>query len=191
MTVAVTIKGRGVDVGPRLEDHIEKKVGKLDRYLSTIREVRVDVSEAESVRASSDRYVAQLTIPMRGTTLRAEVRDSDLFSAIDQVLSKIYKQIERYKGKRRRVRDGASAADVAPDIDEVAPGAAEDEEQAGTVVRRKQFSVQPMSEAEALEQMILLGHEQFFVYFSAESNRINVLYKRRDGNYGLIDPVMD
>jgi putative sigma-54 modulation protein len=191
MAVAVTIKSRGVDVGPRLQDHIEKKIGKLDRYLSTIREARVDVSEAESVRASSDRYVAQLTIPMRGTTLRAEVRDADLFAAIDQVLAKIYRQIERYKGKRHRVRDGAWAAEAPPDLDEVAPIEADEEGQAGTVVRRKQFSVQPMSEVEALEQMILLGHEQFFIFFSAESNRINVLYKRRDGNYGLIDPVMD
>lgn len=192
MTVPVNVYGKGIEVGSRLQEHIEKKVGKLDRYLATIREARVDVTELGTARGSGDRYVAQLTIPMRGTVLRAEERNSDLFSAIDQVLDKMYRQIERYKGKHRRGRgDGASAADIAMEPEETAPGGEAEEGSGQTIVRRKQFAIQPMSEAEAVEQMQLLGHDTFFVFFSAENKRLNVLYKRRDGDYGLIDPVFD
>jgi putative sigma-54 modulation protein len=193
MAVSVSVYGRGIEVGTRLQDHIEKKVGKLDRYLATIREARVDVTELGAARASADRYVAQLTIPMRGTVLRAEERSSDLFAAIDQVLNKMYRQIERYKGKHSRGRgDGVSAAELAMEPEETAPGGESDEEADGrAIVRRKQFSIQPMSEAEAVEQMELLGHDQFFVFYSAEARRINVLYRRRDGDFGLIDPIFD
>ncbi len=192
MAVSVNVYGKGIEVGSRLQEHIEKKVGKLDRYLSTIREARVDVTELGASRASGDRYVAQLTIPMRGTVLRAEERNSDLFAAIDQVLDKIYRQIERYKGKRRRGRgDGVSVAEVAVEPEETAPGGEADEAVGPGIVRRKQFEIHPMSEAEAVEQMELLGHDQFFVFFSSENKRINVLYRRRDGDYGLIDPIFD
>ncbi len=192
MAVSVSVYGRGIEVGSRLQEHIEKKVGKLDRYLATIREARVDVTELGAARASGDRYVAQLTIPMRGTVLRAEERSSDLFAAIDQVLNKMYRQIERYKGKHRRGRgDGTSVAEAALAAEETAPGGEADEAAGRTIVRRKQFSIQPMSEAEAVEQMELLGHDQFFVFYSAEARRINVLYRRRDGDFGLIDPIFD
>lgn len=192
MSVSVNVVGKGIEVGSRLQEHIEKKVGKLDRYLSTIREARVDVTELGASRASADRYVAQLTIPMRGTVLRAEERNSDLFSAIDQVLNKMYRQIERYKGKHRRGRgDGMSAAEITAEPEETAPGGEAEENDGRAIVRRKQFAIQPMSEAEAVEQMELLGHDQFFVFYSSDNKRLNVLYRRRDGDYGLIDPVFD
>lgn len=192
MAVSVNVYGRGIEVGSRLQEHIEKKVGKLDRYLSTIREARVDVTELGAARASGDRYVAQLTIPMRGTVLRAEERNSDLFSAIDQVLNKMYRQIERYKGKHRRGRgDGMSVSEMVAEPEETAPGGEAEDGDGHAIVRRKQFNIQPMSEAEAVEQMELVGHDQFFVFFSSENKRINVLYRRRDGEFGLIDPVFD
>lgn len=191
MTVSVTIHGRDVDIKPRLQEYVEKKVGKLDRYLAVIREARVDLTENKSARSASDRYVAQLTIPLKGSVLRAEERHNDVFAAVDAVLDKMNRQIERYKGKRWRGRgDGMEAAELALEPEEEAPVAeAEAEEETPTlVVRRKKFLLAPMNEAEAIEQMQLLSHDNFFVFFNGETNRVNVLYRRRDGNLGLIDP---
>jgi putative sigma-54 modulation protein len=187
MTVSITIHGREMEVKPKVQEYVEKKVGKLDRYLPVIREARVDLTELKSARASGDRYIAQLTIPLKGSMLRAEERNSDLFAAIDTVLDKMNRQIERYKGKHYRGRgDGHSAAEVA--AEETAPVAEPEEERSVIVMRRKQFLLTPMSEAEAIEQMQLVSHDSFFVFFNAASNRVNVLYRRRDGNLGLIDP---
>lgn len=190
MTVTVTIHGRDVEIKPRLQEYVEKKVGKLDRYLAVIREARVDLTELKSARSASDRYVAQLTIPLKGSVLRAEERHNDLFAAVDAVLEKMNRQIERYKGKRWRGRgDGHEAADLVPEPEEEAAPILEGEDEApALVVRRKQFLLTPMNEAEAIEQMQLVGHDNFFVFFNADNNRINVLYRRRDGNLGLIDP---
>jgi len=192
MAVTVTIHGRDVDVKPRLQEYVEKKVGKLDRYLTLIREARVDLTENRNARSATDRYVAQLTIPLKGSVLRAEERHSDVFAAVDAVLEKMNRQIERYKGKRWRGRgDGVSAAELALEPEETAPGAEAEEEPAIVVVRRKKFPLTPMSEAEAIEQMALTGHDNFFVFFNADNNRVNILYRRRDGQLGLIDPQID
>ncbi len=192
MAVTVTIHGRDVDVKPRLQEYVEKKVGKLDRYLTLIREVRVDLTENRNARSATDRYVAQLTIPLKGSVLRAEERHSDVFAAVDAVLEKMNRQIERYKGKRWRGRgDGVSAAEVALEPGETTPGAEAEEEPAIVVVRRKKFALTPMNEAEAIEQMALTGHDNFFVFFNTDNNRVNILYRRRDGQLGLIDPQID
>jgi putative sigma-54 modulation protein len=95
------------------------------------------------------------------------------------------RQIARYKGKRNRGRgDGRSAAEVTPEM----PIEVEEEELGPVIVRRKQFPIAPMDEEEAIEQMSLLGHESFFVFFNVDTSKMNVLYKRRDGSYGLIEP---
>ncbi len=190
MSVTVAIHGRDVDVKPRLQEYVEKKVGKLDRYLSIIREARVDLTENKNARSASDRYVAQLTIPLKGTVLRAEERHNDVFAAVDAVLDKMNRQIERYKGKHWRGRgDGQEAAQIALEPEEETAPVMEAEEGRPTLVtRRKQFLLTPMSEMEAIEQMELVSHDNFFVFYNAETNRVNVLYRRRDGNLGLIDP---
>jgi putative sigma-54 modulation protein len=98
------------------------------------------------------------------------------------------RRMERYKGKHYRGRgDGRSAAEVTPEEEE-AVESAEEEETAAIIARRKRFVLEPMDELEAVEQMTMLGHENFFVFFNANSNAINVLYRRRDGTYGLIEP---
>ncbi len=188
MTVPVTIHARDLTVSPRLKEYVEKKVSKLDHYLPSISEARMDLTEAKSARSAADRQVAQLTVHTRGQVLRAEERKDDIFAAIDAVMDKMQRQIERYKGKRARGRgDGAGADTVA--------GLPEDEaleaDERVNVVRRKRFGLTPMNEDEALEQMELLGHDNFFVFYNADSNRVNVLYRRHDGSYGLIDPEVD
>ena len=114
--------------------------------------------------------------------MRAEERADDIYAALDTAVDKIQRQMERYKGKHHRGRgDGKSTAEVAVPVAEekVAEGSA--------IARRKKFLLIPMSEAEALEQMSLLSHEDFFVFSNASTNEVNVLYRRRDGTYGLIE----
>lgn len=189
MAVQVVINVRNMELGDRLRDYITKKVAKLDRYLDTLEEAKVDLTYVKSARSAHDRQVAQLTVRGKGVLLRAEERTDDIFASVDAVLAKIYRQIERYKGKRWRSRgDGRSAADVAPDIPDI-PGIQTDlAEMDETVVRRKQFMITPMDVREAIEQMSLLGHEDFFIFLNAGTNQVNVLYRRRDGTLGLIEP---
>ncbi|HLE50658.1 MAG TPA: ribosome-associated translation inhibitor RaiA [Anaerolineales bacterium] len=186
MALQIEITGRNMEVTDRLNEYVTKKASKLDRYLNEIDEARVDLAYVKSARSASDRQVAQITVRGKGFILRSEERADDIFSALDTALEKMQRRIERYKGKRNRGRgDGKSAAEVIPLID------AEKEEVAKPIIaRRKHFLVTPMDEAEAIEQMSLLGHDNFFVFYNASTNAINVLYRRRDGTYGLIEPEM-
>ncbi len=185
MALEVEIYGRNLEVTDRINDYASKKISKLDRYLSDIEEIRVDLAYVKSARSAADRQVAQITVRGKGFILRSEERADDIFTALDSALDKMQRRIERFKGKRNRGRgDGRPASEVALSqiIEE------EEERPAPVIARRKRFSVAPMDEEEAIEQMSLLGHESFFVFFNVGSNAINILYKRRDGTYGLIEP---
>jgi putative sigma-54 modulation protein len=185
MTVEVEIYGRNLEVTDRIRDYVTKKASKLDRYLTGIEETRIDLAYVKSARSASDRQVAQITVRGKGFILRSEERADDIFTAFDEALDKVQRRMERYKGKRHRGRgDGRSAAEVVLQVEEE-----EHTEELGPVIaRRKRFVLTPMDEIEALEQMVLLGHESFFVFFNANTNAINILYQRRDGTYGLIEP---
>lgn len=186
MALEVEIYTKNMEVTERIQDYVMKKVGKLDRYLPEIEEARVDLSYVKSARSSTDRQVAQITVRGKSFILRSEERADDIFAAIDTALEKMQRRIERYKGKRNRGRgDGKSAADVV-----AAPPQEEEGVETGPIiVRRKTFLLQPMNELEAIEQMALLGHENFFIFYNVYSNSINVLYRRRDGTLGLIEPL--
>jgi putative sigma-54 modulation protein len=189
MTVTVQIHARDMNVSNHLREYIEKKVSRLDKFLPSLTEARVDVAEAATARSADDRHVAQLTIHTRGVVLRAEEHHEDIFTAVDAVIEKLERQIERYKGKRWQNRGAPSGPGGGEAAEAVLEEVAVDvEEPAGVIARRKHFPVAPMNEAEALEQMALLGHNNFFVFYNADSNRINVLYRRKDGTFGLIEP---
>ena len=173
------IQGKNIEVTDRLREYIEKKVGKLDRYLPTITEARMELS-VESARSAKDRQVAQLTVRSKGTFLRAEERSADMFTAIDAIVDKMYRQIVRYKGKRYGRGRGPGEIPPVEEFEEEAPP---------SIVRTKRFQVIPMDEEEAIEQMELLGHD-FFVFFNVNTDGINVLYRRKDGNYGLLEPEL-
>lgn len=180
----LVIHGRNIEVTSRIQSYVERKVDRLDRYMPNIMEVRVDLGEEKSNRMGS-RMVAQVTVRhTRGTILRAEERTDDLYAAVDAVVDKLYRQIERYKGKQKR-RGGDSQEDFA--AYETAIEIEEGELESGSVLRRKRFSITPMNEEEAIEQMQLLGHD-FFVFMNAETGGVNVLYQRKDGNFGLLEP---
>jgi putative sigma-54 modulation protein len=187
MPVQVEIKVRNLELGDRLNEYVTKKVARLDRYLDTLEEAKVDLSYDKSARSAGDRQIAQLTVRGRGgVVLRAEERTDDIFASVDAVLEKIYRQIERYKGRHWRSRgDGRSASEVAS---EALPEEPEAQATRAAIARRKRFELSPMDEQEALDQMVLLAHEEFFVFLNAGTNQVNVLYRRRDGSYGLIEP---
>jgi len=173
----VSVFARNMEVTPRLRQYVEQKVGKLDRYLPVIDEARIDLT-MENTRSAAHRQVAQLTVRVHGTILRAEERTQDMFASIDAVLNKMYRQIARYKGKRQ---------DRWQTVTEALPIEPPDEETEGEIVRVKRFDVRPMVPEEAIEQMELLGHS-FYIFLNADEDAINVVYRRKDGNYGLLQP---
>src|SRR5512143_856483 len=182
MAFEVQVYGRNIEITDRILDYSKKKVVKLDRFLNDIDEARVDLAYIKSARSASDRQVAQITVRGKGYILRAEERSDDVFTAMDSALEKLQRQMERYKGKRQKGRgDGKPASEVIPAADEEA------EEDQSLIVRRKKFVLTPMDELEALEQMKLLSHEDFFVFFNSVTKSVNVLYLRRDGLYGIIE----
>ena len=183
----VEVVARNMRLADNTREYVEKKTAKLDRYLQEIDEVRVELSHVKAARNATDRQVAQITVHGKGFILRTEERADDLHAAFDTALDKMQRQIDRYKGKHFHGRgDGRSAAEV---VEEEMP-VDETGELLPLIARRKQFIVLPMNEDEAVEQMRLLGHDNFFVFYNAEQNSIQVLYKRRNGTYGLIQPVV-
>jgi putative sigma-54 modulation protein len=187
MALEVEVYGRNMDITDRIQTYVDKKVSKLDKYLPGIEEARVDVAYVKSARSAADRQVAQITVRGKGFILRSEERGDDIFAALDTALDKMQRRIERYKGKHYRGRgDGRSAAEVTPPVVEEAEE--ESSELGPMIARRKRFILHPMDELEAIEQMILLGHDNFFVFYNVNTQSINILYRRRDGTYGLIEP---
>jgi putative sigma-54 modulation protein len=184
MATELEIQARNMEITDRIRDFITKKASKLDHYLPAIEETRVELSYVKSARSAADRHVAQITIRGKNLLLRSEERADDIFAAFDVAMDKIERQIDRYKGKKYRGRgDGRSAAEVVPQPEmEIEP------DLEPIIVRRKKFSMVPMNEAEAIEQMKLLGHDNFFLFFDGEANKVKVLYRRRNGTYGLIEP---
>jgi len=185
MTVKVEIFARNMEVDEPFKNYVTKKASKLDRYLSEIEQVRVDLEFFKSARSATDRFVAQITVRGRRALLRTEERSDEMATAFDATIDKMQRQLERYKGKHYRGRgDGRPVAEV------VAPVLEAGGEQVGVISRRKTFELVPMSESDALEQMKLLGHDNFFIFFNIQTDTISVLYHRRDDTYGLIEPKL-
>jgi len=196
----VIIQGHNVKVTDTLESYTRKKIDKLDRYLPNIYDIRVDLS-SERTKRGEDLAIAQITIRhSRGAILRAEERSpGDINSAINSAVEKMYRRIQRFKGKRiRKGRERFTAtleelniAEEIPDIEAFEETPETEAAERGTdVVRRKEVIVSAMNEAEAIEQMELLGHT-FFVFFNDATGGVNVLYKRAVGGYGVIVPRVE
>ena len=190
MTIPVSIELHHVKVAKRLLEYIERKLSKLDHFLSDIESVTVELSLRAGVRSLSERKVAQITVHARGTLLRAEETSDDLRTAVDRAIEKVHRQVEHYKGKhtaRRSVRGGllrmSALLAEAPEVD------SDDEAAVDDIMRRKSCKISLMSEYEAVDQMLLLGHT-FFVFLHADTSRVNVVYRRKGGGYGLILPEL-
>lgn len=181
MELIITTKN--VESSESLKDYVNKKLGKIEHHLPNIQEAKVEIIR-QRAKAPDERYVVQLTIKTSGTILRGEESDSALFSAVDKVAAVMDRQIERYKSRlHTRVKGSASLRLQAPEQ----PPA--EEVPAGTVVKVKRFVVKPMSPEEAAEEMELLGHD-FFLFYNESMRTFNLLYRRKDGDYGLIVPEL-
>ena len=175
----ISITGKGLEVSDYLRELIDKKVGKLERYFPQDTEVQVTLSVEKT------RHIVEVTIPYEGGIIRAEEVTGDMYASVDNVLDKLEKQIIRHRTKlEKNLRSGAFRYEQPVYI---AAYEEADEEEGPRIVRVKRFNIKPMSEEEAMLQAELLGHS-FYVFTNAETNDINVLYKRKDGNYGLIEP---
>lgn len=167
--------GKNIEVTEGLKKAVEEKIGKLERYFTPETEVHVTFS------VEKDNQKIELTIPMKGTILRAEQTSGDMYASIDMVEEIIERQLRKYKNKLVDQKQSAGSFTKAFAEEE----AAEDEEI--KVVRTKRFAVKPMDVEEACIQMELLGHS-FFVFRNAETDEVNVVYKRKGNTYGLIEP---
>lgn len=190
----IDIQGRNLKVTPALEDHTRKKLNKLDRYLPNIANVHVEF-ERQNTKRGDPLSVAQITVRhQRGAILRAqESTPGEMENALNMAISKLYHQIERFKGKQsRKGRERFSASAEELSIAETAPGdlaEAAFETPELEIIRRKEIAVIAMTEQEAIEQMELLGHN-FFLYHDQVSGKMAVVYKRSAGDYGVLIPLL-
>lgn len=178
------IRGKNVEVTDALKDYAMRKIGRVERYFES-----PPTSEA-SVTLSIDKnkHVVEVTIPLNGITLRAEEKSEDMYASIDAVIDKLERQIRKYKTKvNRKARQHASKMVFKEAIDET-PVRPFEEEETFEVVKTKHFTLKPMDMEEAILQMNLLGHN-FFVFKDPETSRANVVYRRDDGRYGLIEAI--
>jgi len=172
----IVVSGKNFDVTNALRERVEKKLSKFERYFGPDTEAHATLS------VEKNRHIIEVTIPFNGVILRGEEATADMYTSIDNVVDKLERQMRRQKTKlERRIKDGNIKFEnlVSPAEDE------EDEEI--KIVKTKRFAMKPMPVEEAVLQMELLGHN-FFVFSNADTEEVNVVYKRKDGNYGLIEP---
>ncbi|NGP44925.1 ribosome-associated translation inhibitor RaiA [Bacillaceae bacterium SIJ1] len=178
------IRGENIEVSDALKNYVEKKMNKLQRYFEQ------PIFEANvRLKVYNDEQHVEVTIPMSRLTLRAEEIHADMYAAIDLVVDKLERQIRKHKTRvNRKYRQEGSPKHVFAEIEkENGTLLTEQEEDQFEVVRTKRFNLKPMDSEEAILQMNMLGHT-FFVFTNATTNNTNVVYKRKDGKYGLIEP---
>ena len=178
------VKGRNVDVTDSLFSHAERKLGKLARHLSDESRCELELA-VEHNPSITERQVAEATVWTKGPVLRARESSSDMYASIDQVADKLERQVKRYRERRtRKSAQHMAVHHASPPHDT----AALPDEESTVIVKTKHFNMKPMPPEEAMLQLELIGHD-FFVFVNAESEDVNVIYKRRDGHYGLIEPT--
>lgn len=176
--MAIIVRGKNIDITPALRDYVEKRIGKVTKYFDNLGEITAVLT------VQKGRHIVEVTVPVNGMLLRGEEATADMYTSIDLVIEKLERQIEKYKTKiARKFRTnggfkGELVASHTPEVD-----AAEEFQ----VVKTKRFAVKPMAIEEALLQMNLIHHD-FYVFMNGDTEEVNVLYRRKDGNYGLIEP---
>ena len=175
-----TIRGENVSVTDALREYIEKKISKLERYFDSPTKSEVHVN----LKVYNDTQAIEVTIPMKSLLLRAEEQHADMYAAIDLVVEKLERQVRKYKTRvNRKARQNGGVRQMFSAAVETKM----EEDDDFQVVRTKRFSLKPMDVTEAILQMDMLGHN-FFVFSDAETSNTNVVYRRKDGKYGLIEP---
>jgi putative sigma-54 modulation protein len=176
----LAVRGKNMEVTNALREYVEKKVGKIERFIDQSVNAQVNLS------VERGRQIVEVTAAMNGLLLRGEDATGDMYASIDGVVAKLEKQIQKYKTRSLKHRSKENGIAQLPALSE--PEAPEEpEEPEGKVVKTKRFPIKPLSLDEAIIQMDLLSHD-FFVFSNADTDRVNVLYRRNDGDYGLLEP---
>jgi putative sigma-54 modulation protein len=173
------VKGKNHEVSDSIRRYAEEKLRKLDRQLHELTQVELELCVEKNPSISANQ-IAEATVWTKGPTLRAREASTDMKASIDQLTDKLLRQIEHYRAKRSRRQARANGIPTGGPM-------TIDENVGPNIVKTKQFAVKPMSAEEAASQLELVGHD-FFVFRNAESDEVNVIYRRRDGGYGLIEP---
>ena len=169
------IRGEKIKVTSAIQDYIENKLSRLDKYFKS-----ADVDASVLIRVKGKEQAIEVTIPYDKYTLRSEERRDDLYAAIDLVIDKLEGQIRKNKTKlKKQIKKSEEFFNFDFEL-------ANEDDQENNIVKRKSFEMKPMSEEEAILELELLGHD-FYIFKDAKTNDINVLYKRKDGNYGIIE----
>jgi putative sigma-54 modulation protein len=174
------VKGKNVEVTDAIRQYAQEKLGKLERQLADPTRVELELAVERNPSISAN-HVAEATIWTKGPVLRAREASADHKASIDQLVDKLERQVKRYREKRRRYRSATTV--------EAVPENAVPLDGEPRVVKTKRFPVKPMSPEEAVLQLELVGHD-FFVFQNGETMEVNVVYRRRDGSYGLIEPEL-
>lgn len=177
------IRGENIEVTEAIRDYVEKKVSKLERYFNETPEATVHVNLKVNPNKKAK---VEITIPIPQLVLRAEEVHEDMYAAIDLIVDKLERQIRKHKTKvNRKFREQGRGIDIFnASVNGTSVGTDEDDEL--TIVRTKRFDLKPMDSEEAVLQMNMLGHS-FYVFTDADSNQTNIVYRRKDGKYGLIE----
>ncbi len=176
------VSGKNLEVTEALKERAIKKVGKLEKFFNPDTEAHVTMSVQKT------RQIVEITIPFKGVLFRAEVANEDMYASIDKAIAIIESQIRKNKSRLSK-KLHESAFKVVVDADDFEPVEDTPEEHEFKVLRSKKFDIKPMALEEAILQMNLLNHA-FFMFSNADSKEVNLVYKRRDGNYGLIEPEL-
>ncbi len=180
--MAITVRGKNIDITPALKDYVAKRVGKITKYFdgATLGEITAILT------VNKGRHIVEVTVPINGILLRGEEATPDMYASIDLVIEKIEKQIEKYKTKlSRKLKGGSFKTDCLPAATLASEAATADDE--FDIVKTKRFAVKPMAVDEAVMQMNLTHHD-FYVFANSDTEQVNVVYRRKDGRYGLIEP---
>ena len=173
----IKITGKNMDITDALKEITFKKIGRLDKYFQG------DVDTNVTFSVEKNRQIIEVTINLPGTILRAEEYSDDMYTSIDKAVDVLERQIRKYKTKlQKRYKNGETIR-----FENIEPMPKPKEEDIPKLVKVKRFAMKPMDAEEAILQMELLRHN-FFVFMNGETDEVNVVYKRKDGNYGLIEP---
>jgi Ribosome-associated protein Y (PSrp-1) len=179
--------GRNLEITDAIRDYVEKKLSRLDRYQNGELMAKVVLSLAGSPHVEK-RAKAEVQLDLPGGLLRVEEEDQDLYAAIDRMVDRLETQLKRYKERRFVGRRHSYQGPLPPEVRDMEALRKPEEEEGPRIVRVKRFEMKPMDPEEAVFQMEALGHD-FFVFRNAKTDEINVVYRRKDGNYGLIEPA--
>ena len=176
------IRGENIEVTPAIRDHVESKIEKVERFFNG----DINANANVNLKINNGKAKVEVTIPMKNLTLRAEERHDDMYAAVDLIVDKLERQIRKHKTKvNRKFRDREGVGLYFAATSQTEP-TTESSDEEYTIVRTKQFDLKPMDQEEAILQMNMLGHD-FFIFTDGESDSTNIVYKRRDGKYGLIE----